>query len=190
MNKILKPTSGCVDMWSVYQNISELSFINPDLLALKYGRTIEMEAANEFFELMKKKHKHFVILECGLFLDKANCFIGASPDRLITCDSCEDACVEIKRPLSINYEKPNDKNLDYLYKGDSEIKLKTNHSYFTQCILQAAITNRKLCCFVVWTPHGKVIDTISLDGIMWKDITEKLIAFIKIFILEIFSENS
>ena len=190
MSKILKTTGGCVDMWPVYQNISELSFINPDLLALKYGRTIEMEAANEFFELMKKKHKHFVILECGLFLDKANCFIGASPDRIITCDCCEDACVEIKRPLSINYEKPNDKNLDYLYKGDSEIKLKTNHSYFTQCILQAAITNRKLCYFVVWTPHGKVIDTISFDDIMWKDITEKLIAFVKIFILEIFSENS
>ena len=190
MNKILKPTSGCVDMWSVYQNISELSFINPDLFALKYGQTIEMEAANKFFELMKKEHKHFVILECGLFLDKANCFIGASPDHIITCDCCEDACVEIKRPLSINYEKPNDKNLDYLYKGDSEIKLKTNHSYFTQCILQAAITNRKLCYFVVWRPHGKVIDTMSFDDIMWKDITEKLIDFVKIFILEIFSENS
>ena len=55
-----------------------------------------MEAANEFFELMEKKHNHFVILECGLLLDKTNCFIGASPDRLITCDCCEDACVEIK----------------------------------------------------------------------------------------------
>ena len=96
MSKILKPTGGCVDMWSVYRNISELSFISPDVLALKYGRTIEMEAANEFFELMKKKHKHFVILECGLLLDKGNCFIGASPDHLITCDCCEDACVETK----------------------------------------------------------------------------------------------
>ena len=57
---------------------------------------MEMEAANEFFELMKKKHKNLVISACGLFLDKANCFIGASPDRLMTCDCCEDACVEIK----------------------------------------------------------------------------------------------
>ena len=53
-----------------------------------------------------------------------------------------------------------------------------------------AVTNRKLCYFVVWTPHGKVIDIISFDDILWKDITEKLIAFVKIFILEIFSENS
>ena len=114
MSKILKPTGGCVDMWSLYQNISGLSFINSDLLALKYGRTIEMEAANEFFELMKKKHKHFLLLECGLLLDKANCFIGASPDRLITCDCFENACVKIKWLLSANYEKPNEKNLDYL----------------------------------------------------------------------------
>ena len=58
------------------------------------------------------------------------------------------------------------KKLDYLYKSDSEIKLKTNHSYFTQCILQMAGTNRKLCYFVVWTPHSKFIDTISFNDIM------------------------
>ena len=42
---------------------------NPDLPALKHGRTMEMEAANGFFffcELMKKKHKKLVISECGL----------------------------------------------------------------------------------------------------------------------------
>ena len=115
---------------------------------------------------------------------------GASPDRLITCDCCEDTCVGIKLPLSINYENTNEENLDYLYKSDSETKLKTNHSYFTQGILQTAVTNRILRYFVVITPHGKFIDTISFDDIMWKDVKEKLIAVIKIFILEIFSENS
>ena len=49
-----------------------------------------------------------------------------------------------------------------------------------------AVTNRKLCYFVVWTPHGKVIDTISFDDIMWKDIKEKLIAFYKDFYLRDF----
>ena len=114
MNKILKPTGGCVDMWSLCQNISGLSFTNPDFPALKHGRTMEMEAANEFFKLMKKKHKNLVISECALFLGKTNCFTGASSDRLMICDCCEDACVEIKCDLSINYDKPNEKNLDYL----------------------------------------------------------------------------
>ena len=108
-----------------------------------------MEASNECFELMKKKHKNLVISESGLFLDKINCFIGASPDCLMTCDCCGDTCVEIKCTLLISYEKPNEKNLDYLYKSDSKIKLKNNHSYFTQFILPMAVTNSKLCYFVV-----------------------------------------
>ena len=70
---------------------------------------MEMEAANKFFELMKPKKKTLVISECGLFLGKTNCFIGESPDRLLTCDCCEDVCVEIKCLLLINYEKPNEK---------------------------------------------------------------------------------
>ena len=103
---------------------------------------MEMEAAHDFFELVKKEHKNLVLSECGLFLDKINCFIGASPDR-VWHDCCEDAFVEIKCSLSINYEKPDEKNLDYFYESDSEIKLKSNNSYFTQCILQMAVTNRK-----------------------------------------------
>ena len=51
------PTGGLADMWSLCQNISELSFNNPDLPTLKYFQTIEIEAANQFFELMKKKQK-------------------------------------------------------------------------------------------------------------------------------------
>ena len=44
MNKILKPTGGCVDMWSLSQKISGLSFTNPDLPALKYGQTMKMNS--------------------------------------------------------------------------------------------------------------------------------------------------
>ena len=63
-------------------------------------------------------------------------------DRLMALEVCEDACVEIKCSLSINHEKPNEKNLNYLYKSESGIKLKTSHSYFTQCILQMAVANK------------------------------------------------
>ena len=57
-------------------------------------------------------------------------------DHLMTCDCCEDACVERKCLLSISYEKPDKKNLDYLYKSEGEIKLKTNRVFFTQFIIQ------------------------------------------------------
>ena len=70
MNKILKSAGRCVNIWSLCQNISGHFLDNPDLPALIYGRTMEMEAANDFFQLMKKKHKNLVVSECGLFLDK------------------------------------------------------------------------------------------------------------------------
>ena len=41
-----------------------------------------------------------------------------------------------------------------------------------------AVTSRKLCHFVVWTPHGKVIDAISFDDIMWKDIKREIDCFL------------
>ena len=47
---------------------------------------MEIEAKNKFFELIKKKHKNLVISECGLFLEKTNCFIAARPEHLMTCD--------------------------------------------------------------------------------------------------------
>ena len=55
MNKLWKPTGPCVDMRSLCQNISGISFTNLDLPVLKYGRTMEMEAANQIFELIKKE---------------------------------------------------------------------------------------------------------------------------------------
>ena len=107
----------------------------------------------------------------------------------MTCDSCEYACVKIKCHLSIKYETLGEKNLDYLYKSESEIKLKTNYSVITQSILQMAVTNRKLCYFVVWTPHEKVIGSVTFDDIMWKDIKDKLTAFYKDFYFRIFFRN-
>ena len=46
-----------VDMWSLHQSIPGLTFVNPDIPALKYGRAMEVEAANQFFEVMKSLHK-------------------------------------------------------------------------------------------------------------------------------------
>ena len=52
-----------------------------------------------------------------------------------------------------------------------------------------AVTNRNMCYLAVWTPHGKVIDTLSFDDIMWKNTEEKLIAFYKDFYPRNFFRN-
>lgn len=82
--------------------------------------------------------------------------------------------------------KPEEKNLDYLYESDHEIKLKISLSYFEQGLLQRAVTNEKFYYFIVWTPHGKVIDTIIFYNVIQKDIKDKLIAFNKDFLLRNF----
>ena len=54
-------------------------------------------------------------------------YIGASPDWLMSCSSCNKECIEIKFPYSINYPEPNEQNLDYLHQDRDAVKLKQNH---------------------------------------------------------------
>ena len=58
-----------------------MTYVDPNLPALKYGRTMESEPAQKFFEVMKQKHKNLRMEESGLFLDKAIPIIGASPNN-------------------------------------------------------------------------------------------------------------
>ena len=96
MTKVLKGGGGCIDMYSVNQKVTGLTYTNPNIPALKYGRDMEDEAANDFFSAMKLKHKKRKMIQCGLFLDKVSPVIGASPDCIFYCDCCPPACVEIK----------------------------------------------------------------------------------------------
>ena len=64
---------------------------------------MEINAVNKFCEIFSNSHKNAQLVECGLFLDKMHPYIGASPDRMVTCDCCPKACVEVKCPYSMNY---------------------------------------------------------------------------------------
>ena len=101
--KVEKGGGGTVNMWSLIQKISGLVFVKPNIPALKYGRDMEIEAANTFIVFIKGKHKDIKLSDCGLFVDGTLPYVGASPDRILVCSCCEKACVEIKYPYSINY---------------------------------------------------------------------------------------
>ena len=186
MKKIETGKGGTVDIWSCKQKISGLTFINPNIPALKYGRDMEIEAVNAFLDVMRKNHTNVSVSECGLILDRTMPYIGASPDRLFSCSCCGVACVEIKCPYSVNYTTPDDTNLDYLLKVDDEIKLKRTHKYFTQCMMQMGVTNISKLYFVVWTPHGLIIDHISFDPELWSSMKHKFEKFYKEFYLKSF----
>ena len=90
-----------------------------------------IEAVNAFPEYIKNYHQDCIISECGLVLDNTMPYIGASPDRLMSCSYCGKACFEIKCPYSLNYTEPKKQNLDYLYKYVDAVILNWNHRYFT-----------------------------------------------------------
>ena len=91
---------------------------------------------NTFAKYIKDYHLDCVISESVLVLDKTIQYIGAIPDGLMSCLCCGKACIEIKCPDSINYIEPNEQNIDYLYKDGDTLKLKQDHKYFTQCLMQ------------------------------------------------------
>ena len=122
---------------------------------------MEIEAVNTFGKYIKNYHRDCIISEGGLVLDETMPSIGVSPDRLMSYSWCNKAWIEIKCPYSINYTEPNEQNLDYLHKDGDTVKLKQNHKYFTQCLMQMGITKTKNTYIVVWTTHGMVIDNIT-----------------------------
>ena len=168
MRKVRRGGGSVVNIWSLKEKNSGMTFVNTNSLALKYGRDMETTATvNTFVEYIKTYHQDCIISECCLVLDKTMPYIGACPDRLISCSCCVKACVEIKCPYSINYTETNEQNLDYLYKDGDAVKLKQNNKYFTQCLMQMRVTKAKPAYFVVWTTHGMVIDNITFDKELW-----------------------
>ena len=92
-----------------------MTFANPNVPALKYGRDMEINTVNTFAEyIIKNYHQDSSILEFGFILDETMPYILASPDQLMSCSCCSMECIEIKCPHSINYNEPNEQNLHYL----------------------------------------------------------------------------
>ena len=92
-------------MWSWNQKISGLVFVKPNIPALKYGRNMEVEAANTFIETIKGKLTGIKLMDCGIFVDETLPYVGENPDRILMCSCCEKICVETKCSYSINYTK-------------------------------------------------------------------------------------
>ena len=188
--KKLKRGATNVNTFALNQKILGNCFISPDLPALKYGRAMEVNAVNSLYEVLKGQHKKLTFSDCGLFLDKESPFVGATPDKLMSCECCSLACVEVKCPFSINYTTPQEGNLHYLTNENGSYKLKRHHQYFSQCQSQMGITGTNRCYFVVWTPHGTHIELIEFDSVFFKNMKDDLNFYYKNFYRKsIFTDN-
>ena len=146
----LRKASEEVDLISIFNKVKGVSYVNSDLPPLKYGRSMESDAANCFEEIFKKSHRNVVTKECGLFLCEEIPFVGGSPDRIIECDCCGQSCLEIKCPFSIRHLSPDspEANLPYIKRKNNILTLSTNHKYHTQCQIQMAATKLKKMLFL------------------------------------------
>ena len=139
---------------------------DPNLPALKYGRTVEPVARQNYeFVMREKGHKKVNVKKCGMFVDKTLIFMGSSPDGIVTCECCGSGALEIKCPLSIAHKDPRRTLQPYLTRSHGTLSLKENHQYMTQISMPLSLTGLKWCDFFVYTSKGHFLQRISTESV-------------------------
>ncbi|XP_070205985.1 uncharacterized protein [Littorina saxatilis] len=135
--------------------------------SMQWGIEKEHIALSEYEKMASKRHKHFQLDKCGLFIHAQFPFLGASPDGVRYCSCCGRGCVEVKCPaskasctISECLEDPK----FYLENRDrARLSLKEKHEYYTQVQLQMFVTKTEFCDFVVWTPKDLAVVKVEYD---------------------------
>ncbi len=106
--------------------------------------------------------------------------VQSSRYSLVTCACCRDGVLEIKRPYSIQEISPTavTKSDFYLTPTEDGIKLSRAHDYYLQIQGQLAVSKRRYCDFVCWTPHGIHIERIESNNATFDSMLPKLTAFL------------
>ncbi|XP_076546922.1 uncharacterized protein LOC117610562 [Osmia lignaria lignaria] len=155
------------------------SLVYPRLIsasAVQYGQECEKFAREE---LIVSVCIDVEIMECGLFIDSAIPFFGASPDGLID----KEGIVEIKCPKTAENLLPKEaiKSVAVIRRifVDAEGNaLNRNHYYYYQVQGQLHVTGRKYCLFCIWTRKGLKYIRVDRDDNFWQNNMEpKLIQF-------------
>ena len=182
-----------IDLEPLFAKIAGKSHVPSDLPALKYGRSMEGDAANCFEEIFKLTHRNVKVRECGLILCEEMPFVGGSPDRIIECDCCGKACLEIKCPYSIRHLAPHhpEASLSYMNRESNVLTLKKTHKYFTQCQIQMVAAKVTKSYFFVWTVHGNIMQQIDIDQTFWSILKSDLNEFyVNLYLPSIYENNS
>ena len=151
----------------------------PDIPAFKYARRMEPLAVTKYTEIQRRHGAK--ITSCGLFVDATSPYIGASPDRLVSC-CCGDYVLEVKCPVSISNQVPSESNLPYLCDNDGVTILKRNHQYHFQIQSQMALTERIWGIFFIYTHKGYYLERVVFHEEFWKRIVQKLTRFWMTFV--------
>ena len=157
--------------------------------SLEYGKRHESEAKKGYMERHRNTHFH----ECGLVVNKNYAFLGATPDGKL-CDNGQTGIVEIKCPFTARNMKISTACQDIadfcLENNNGEIKLKTNHDYYTQIQGQLMITGCDFCEFIVFTQCDMHIERIKPDHAYMTQLIQKLSTFFRDFAKPFLSDET
>lgn len=124
--------------------------------ALQWGIQNESAAIEKFSDVFAPQHMNLEVLKCGLKLGGANCFLGATPDGIVTCSCHPSSLLEVKCPFSLREtdsltQAISNKGTEFCL--DNTGVLKKTHRYYAQVQLQMFVFGTKLSHFVIWTPQ-------------------------------------
>lgn len=79
-------------------------------------------------------------------------FVGASPDRIITCTCCGKGVLEVKCPYCIKDGLPQEDQENFcMTQKNGKWSLRRDHAYYYQVQAQLNVCKLTYCDFVVWT---------------------------------------
>ena len=87
---------------SLINNICYPQLFRAKSKAINHGIKNESKAIDAYKSLMSANHKDFALEKCGVFIDKENPWMHATPDFLCSCSCCGKGCGEVKCPYSID----------------------------------------------------------------------------------------
>ena len=156
--------------------------------ATRWGCDHEKAAVNQFVEHIKRFHEDLTVEESGLIINPKYPHLGASPDRVVSCNCCGIFVLEVKCPhclISRNKKLCENENKSFCLEKleDGRLRLKRDHAYFYQDQAQLGVSEYDDCFFVVWTESNLHVESISLDETVWQEICDRSELFFKRAIL-------
>jgi YqaJ-like viral recombinase domain/PHD-finger len=150
--------------------------------AMKHGISCERFAKQQYFSLLCKSHRKFVVYDCGLTVLADSPYLAASPDLRVMCDCHGPGLCEIKCPYSARAAVPSHDNLDYLHLVDGITQLSHSHYYFYQIQGQMGITNTKYCDLFVFTSAGHYLERVVFENDIWLKMLADLSLFWRTYV--------
>ncbi|KAG0444933.1 hypothetical protein HPB47_013212 [Ixodes persulcatus] len=166
-------------------NLSVESYLIPSSVRTnsckqRYGIMNEPLAAKRYEEVLRSMGHDVTITSCGLLVNPAFPWLGASPDRIVyDPEEASYGVVEIKCPYSLRETKGAElAGLSFYSKlSDSGPRLDRDNHYYSQVVGQMGVSGLSWADFVIYSGKFILIERIRLVQAEWDALKIKVEEF-------------